>query len=429
MPGGQLVAGAGAHGSVNATPGQIPGILAARADFPLLARPMNGRPLAFLDSAASAQKPRVVLDSLRDFYESEYANVHRGVYLLSAQATDRYEAAREVVRRFLNARCTEEIVFARGATEAINLVAGSLGRSGRLAPDDEIVLTVLEHHSNIVPWQLMRDSTGVRVRAAAADAAGNIDVDAVFREVGDRTRLIAFSHVSNTTGTVLPAREICHRARARGILTLVDGCQAVPHAPVDVQELACDFYTFSGHKLYGPSGIGALYGRHDLLTALPPWQGGGSMIEEVTFERTTYAPPPARYEAGTPNIAGAVGLAAAIGYVQSLGIDAIRRHEDRILQYGVDRLQAADGVRLIGTPRQRAGSISFVFDGVHPHDVGTVLDQEGVAVRVGHHCAQPAMRHFGVPATIRASLGVYTHGADLDALVAGLGRAKELFLP
>ncbi len=414
---------------MNATAGPLPEILAARADFPILARPMHGRPLAFLDSAASAQKPRVVLDSLRDFYESEYANVHRGVYRLSAQATDRYEAAREVMRRFLNAHRSEEIVFARGATEAINLVAGSLGRSGRLEPDDEIVLTVLEHHSNIVPWQLMREATGIRIRAAAADAEGNVDVDAVFREVGDRTRMIAFSHVSNTTGTVLPAREICHRARARGILTLVDGCQAVPHAAVDVRDLACDFYTFSGHKLYGPSGIGVLYGRYDLLASLPPWQGGGSMIEEVTFGRTTYAPPPARYEAGTPNIAGAVGLAAAVDYVQSLGSDAIRQHEERILQYGVDRLQAVDGVRLIGTPRERAGSISFVFDGVHPHDVGTVLDREGVAVRVGHHCAQPAMRHFGVPATIRASLGVYTHGADLDALTEGLGRVKELFLP
>lgn len=412
---------------MNAPAGQNPEILAARADFPLLARPMHGRPLAFLDSAASAQKPRAVLDGLRDFYESEYANVHRGVYLLSAQATDRYEAARETVRRFLNAGRPEEIVFTRGATEAINLVAETLGRSGRLEPDDEIVLTVLEHHSNIVPWQLMRDATGVRIHAAAADQDGNVDVEAIFREVTDRTRLIAFSHVSNTTGTVLPAREICHRARERGILTLIDGCQAVPHAAVDVQDLACDFYTFSGHKLYGPSGIGALYGRLDLLTSLPPWQGGGSMIEEVTFERTTYAPPPARYEAGTPNIAGAVGLAAAIDYVQRFGSENIQRHESAVLQYGVDRLQAFDSVRLIGTPRHRAGSISFVMDDVHPHDVGTVLDREGVAVRVGHHCAQPAMRHFDVPATIRASLGIYTHASDFDALVEGLGKAKELF--
>ena len=414
---------------MNAPAGQNPEILAARADFPLLARPMHGRPLAFLDSAASAQKPRVVLDSLRDFYESEYANVHRGVYLLSAQATDRYEAARETVRRFLNASRPEEIVFTRGATEAINLVAESLGRSDRFEPDDEIVLTVLEHHSNIVPWQLMRDATGVRIRAAAADAAGNVDADAVFREVSDRTRLIAFSHVSNTTGTILPAREICHRARERGILTLVDGCQAVPHSAVDVQDLACDFYTFSGHKLYGPSGIGALYGRHDLLASLPPWQGGGSMIEEVTFERTTYAPPPARYEAGTPNIAGAVGLAAAIDYVLRFGNEAIQRHEDAVLKYGVDRLDALDEVRLIGTPAARAGSISFVVDGVHPHDVGTVLDTEGVAVRVGHHCAQPAMRHFDVLATIRASLGIYTHVADFDALADGLGKVRELFRP
>lgn len=414
---------------MNAPAGQNPEILAARDDFPLLARPMNGRPLAFLDSAASAQKPRAVLDGLRDFYESEYANVHRGVYLLSAQATDRYEAARETVRRFLNAGRPEEIVFTRGATEAINLVAETLGRSGRLEPDDEIVLTVLEHHSNIVPWQLMRDATGVRIRAAAADQDGNVDVEAVFREVTDRTKLIAFSHVSNTTGTVLPAREICHRARERGILTLVDGCQAVPHAAVDVADLACDFYTFSGHKLYGPSGIGALYGRLDLLTSLPPWQGGGSMIEEVTFERTTYAPPPARYEAGTPNIAGAVGLAAAIDYVQRFGSENIQRHESAVLKYGVDRLQAVDGVRLIGTPRHRAGSISFVMDDVHPHDVGTVLDREGVAVRVGHHCAQPAMRHFDVLATIRASLGIYTHASDFDALVEGLGKVRELFQP
>ena len=412
---------------MNAPAGQNPEVLAARADFPILARPMHGRPLAFLDSAASAQKPRLVLDTLRNFYESEYANVHRGVYLLSAQATDRYEAARNAVQRFLNARRCEEIVFTRGATEAINLVAESLGRSGRLQPDDEIVLTVLEHHSNIVPWQFLRDATGIRIRAAVADAAGNLDIDAVFREVSDRTRLIAFSHVTNTTGTVLEARDICHRARERGILTLVDGCQAVPHAGVDVQDLACDFYAFSGHKMYGPSGIGALYARHDLLASLPPWQGGGSMVEEVTFERTTYAQVPARFEAGTPNIAGAVGLAAAVDYLERFGSDAIKTHEDAVLRFGVERLQAVEGVRLIGTPRNRIGSISFVVDGVHPHDVGTVLDQEGVAVRVGHHCAQPAMRHFDVPATIRASLGIYTHACDFKALVDGLAQVRELF--
>ncbi len=412
---------------MNAPAGQNPEVLAARADFPILARPMHGRPLAFLDSAASAQKPRLVLDTLRNFYESEYANVHRGVYLLSAQATDRYEAARTTVQRFLNARRCEEIVFTRGATEAINLVTESLGRSGRFQPDDEIVLTVLEHHSNIVPWQFLRDATGIRIRAAGADADGNVDVDAIFREVSDRTRLIAFAHVTNTTGTVLPAREICHRAREQGILTLVDGCQAVPHAGVDVQDLGCDFYAFSGHKMYGPSGIGALYARHDLLASLPPWQGGGSMIEEVTFERTTYAPVPARFEAGTPNIAGALGFAAAVDYLEHFGSDAIQAHEDAVLRFGVERLQAVEGVRLIGTPRKRTGSISFVVDGVHPHDVGTVLDREGVAVRVGHHCAQPAMRHFDVPATVRASLGIYTHASDFDALADGLAQVRELF--
>ncbi len=412
---------------MNAPSGPRPGVAGARADFPLLARPVHGRPLAFLDSAASAQKPRAVLDDLREFYESEYANVHRGVYLLSARSTERHEDARNVVRNLLNARQPEEIVFTRGATEAINLVAECLGRGDRIQSGDEIVLTVLEHHSNIVPWQMLRDATGARVRVATADSEGNLDADAVFREVSDRTRVIAFAHVANTTGTVLPAREICHRARERGILTLIDGCQAVPHTQVDVQDLACDFYTFSGHKLYGPSGIGALYGRHELLTALPPWQGGGDMIEEVTFERTTYAPPPARFEAGTPNIAGAVGLAAAIRYIEQFGMDAIRRHEEAVLRFGVKRLAETEGVRLVGTPRERAGAVSFVVDGVHPHDIGTVLDREGVAVRVGHHCAQPAMRHFDVVATVRASVGIYTHTSDFDALVEGLARAAEIF--
>ncbi len=400
---------------------------AMRRDFPILTEMMNGKPLTYLDSAASAQKPRAVLDVLRDFYAEDYANVHRGVYDLSARATQRYEEARETAKDFLGAEHAEEIVFLRGATEAINLVAAGLGRGGYLNSGDEVVLTVLEHHSNIVPWQLLRDSTGIMIRPALADADGNLDEEAIFAEVNDATRMIAFAHVANATGTVLPTRAIAQRARERGILTLVDGCQAVPHMPVDVRDLGCDFYTFSGHKLYGPSGIGVLYGRRELLRKMPPWQGGGEMIEEVTFERTTYAPPPARFEAGTPNIAGAIGLAAAIDYLQEIGLEAISAREEKVLMHGLRHLREVDGVRLVGEPKKRAGVISFVWEGVHPHDVGTVLDQEGVAVRVGHHCAQPAMRHFDVAATVRASAGVYTNEADFDALVDGLGRVREIF--
>lgn len=401
-------------------------VRAARRDFPLLARAADGRPLAFLDSAASAQKPRAVLDAVRSFYEEEYANVHRGVYELSARATERYEGARATAAAFLGAAGPEEIVFTRGATEAINLAAASLGRGGLLKEGDEVVLTVLEHHSNIVPWQMLRDAAGIRIRVARADADGNVDEDAVFAETGPATRMIAFAHVANTTGTVLPARAICRRAREAGILTLVDGCQAVPHAAVDVADLGCDFYVFSGHKLYGPTGTGVLYGRAELLRAMPPWQGGGEMIREVTFARTTYADPPARFEAGTPNIAGAVGLAAALDYVGALGLAAIARHEEEVLAHGLGLLRGAEGVRIVGEPERRAGAVSFVIDGVHPHDAGTVLDRAGVAVRVGHHCAQPAMEHFGVQATIRASVGLYNDESDFDALAEGLGQVREI---
>jgi len=397
-----------------------------RADFPILKESMGGKDLVFLDSAASAQKPRQVLDAMRHAYETSYANVHRGAYRLSARATDAFEAAREKTRAFVNAEKASEIIFTRNATEGINLVASSYGRAF-LERSDEVLITHMEHHSNIVPWQMLRDEIGIVLKVAPIDDHGNLIMGDFHELVSDRTRLIAVTHVSNALGTVVPVHEICQMARERGIATLIDGSQAAPHLPIDVQDIGCDFYVFTGHKLYGPSGIGVLYGRYDRLASMPPYQGGGEMIRTVTFDKTTYADPPHRFEAGTPNIVGAIGLGAAIDYVGAIGLDRIERAEAELLAYGMERLGAVPGVTLIGTAQRKTAVMSFTVEGVHAHDVGTILDSEGIAVRSGHHCAQPVMDRYGVAATARASLGIYNGADDVDSLVAGLGKVREIF--
>ena len=398
----------------------------ARADFPILSRTVHGKPLAFLDSGASAQKPRAVIDAIGRCYEAEYANIHRGVYELSAKSTEAYEGARARVQRFVNARSASEIVFTKGATEAINLVVTSWG-GAFLEEGDEVVLSVLEHHANIVPWQLLRQRTGIVLKMVPTDGQGAFPLDAYKALVGPRTKLVALTHVSNALGTVTPVDEIVRIAHEKGVLVLLDGAQGIVHCPVDVQALDVDFYCFSGHKLYGPSGIGVLYGKEALLAAMPPYQGGGDMIERVTFERTTFAPPPARFEAGTPPIAGAVGLHAAIDYVASFDPAAVAAHEHDLLTYATERLTAHNDIRLYGTASGKAAIISFTMEGVHPHDVGTILDRAGVAVRVGHHCAQPLMDHFGIAGTVRASFGLYNTRADADRLIDGLDEVREIF--
>ena len=397
-----------------------------RRDFPIFSRPVQGKRLVFLDSAASAQKPRSVLDTERHVYEAEYANVHRGVYWLSQRATEAYEGAREKVRDFLNAAETREIVFLRGATEGINLVAQTYGRRF-LGPGDEVVVTQVEHHSNIVPWQMLREEKGIILKVAPVDESGELNLEAFERLLGPRTKLVSIAHVANALGSVMPVEEVIRLAKARGIAVLLDGCQAVPHMPVDVRGLDCDFYVFSGHKLYGPTGIGVLYGKAHLLQSMPPWQGGGDMIRSVTFEQTEYNELPWKFEAGTPNIAGTIGLGAAIDYVRSIGYEAIQVQEREILAYAVRELAKINSLRLIGQPRHRSGVISFALGGVHPHDVGTILDHDGICVRAGHHCAQPTMDRFGVPATVRASFGIYNDRDDVDALVAGLRKVQEVF--
>jgi len=397
-----------------------------RKDFPILSRRVRGRPLIYLDNAATSQKPRPVIDAVSRFYGSENANIHRGVHYLSEQATVAYDAVRERVARFLNAASPGEIVFTRGTTEAINLVAQSWGRS-TLRPGDEILITGMEHHSNIVPWQLVAGQTGATVRAVPITDVGELDLEAFDRLLGDRTRVLAVVHVSNALGTVNPVRDLVARARDRGIVTLVDGAQSAPHLPVDVQAIGCDFYAFSGHKVFGPTGVGALYGRAALLERMPPWQGGGDMIETVTLEHTTFAPPPARFEAGTPAIAEVIGLGAALDYVGSVGQAAIRAWEEELLAYATERFQGLDGVRLIGTAREKASVLAFVVEGVHPHDVGAVLDDDGIAIRAGHHCAQPVMRRFGVPATARASFAFYNTREEVDALVRAVCRVRTVF--
>ncbi len=407
-----------------------------REDFPILARQIHGRPLVYLDNAASTQKPRAVIDAISECYDGYYANVERGVHTLSQLSTEAREGARETVRRFLSAGHADEIVFVRGTTEAVNLVAMSWGRGeqgGRanVGPGDEILITELEHHSNLVPWQSLCLERGATLRVAPIDDRGEVILEELERLLSDRTRLVAVAHVSNALGTVNPIREIAGMAHRQGALVFVDGAQGVPHAQVDVQDLGCDFYAFSGHKIYGPSGIGVLYGRKELLDAMPPWQTGGGMVHVVTFEKTTWAPAPHRFEAGTPFIEGAIGLAAAIDYIQGIGegigLPAIAAWEAELLRHATERLAEIPGLRLIGTAPHKAAVVSFVMEGIHPHDIGTILDRDGVAVRAGHHCAQPVMARFGVPATTRASFGLYNRHEDVDVLVTGLLRAREIF--
>jgi cysteine desulfurase/selenocysteine lyase len=397
-----------------------------RSEFPILARQINSKPLVYLDSAASSQRPLTVLRAIELYETTMHANVHRGVHTLSQTATEAFENAREIVRRFLNARSTREIVFVRGTTEAINLVANSWGRS-HVGPGDEILITYLEHHANIVPWQMLCAATGAQLRAAPVKPNGELDFEAFRKLLSARTRLVAVAHVSNALGTILPVQEIVHLAHARGVPVLLDGAQAVPHQTVDVQAIDCDFYAFSGHKVYGPTGIGALYARESLLAAMPPWQGGGDMILSVGIESSTYNELPWRFEAGTPNISGAVGLGAALEYVESLGRTAIAAHEHTLLELATERLSALPRLKLIGTASAKAAVVSFVMDGVHPHDIGTILDSEGIAIRTGHHCAMPIMEAFGLAATARASFGCYNNAEDVDRLVEGLQKVRKLF--
>jgi cysteine desulfurase / selenocysteine lyase len=397
-----------------------------RRDFPILERMVNGRPLVYLDSAASSQRPLPVLQAVERYETHSHANVHRGVHALSQAATEAYEGARERIRRFINARSTREIIFTRGTTEGINLVAQSYARP-RFGPGDEILITGLEHHANIVPWQMVRDQTGCTLKVAPINRRGEVELDRFLELLSPRTRLVAIAHVSNALGTVLPVKRIIEAAHARGAVVLVDGAQAVPHSSVDVRALGCDFYTFSGHKVYGPTGIGILYGREELLAAMPPWQGGGDMILTVSFEKTTYNELPWKFEAGTPNISGAVGLAAAMDYVESLGVENIAAHEQRLLQHATRELERIPGIEIIGTAHHKAAVLSFTMEGVHPHDLGTILDAEGVAVRTGHHCAMPVMTFFDIPATARASFGCYNTEGDVTALVAALRKAREVF--
>ena len=397
-----------------------------RADFPLLQRSVRGQPLAYLDNAATTQKPQAVIDAEVAYYREINANIHRGVHWLSEQATAAHEGARERVQRFVNAREAAEIIFVRGTTEAINLVAQSYGRAN-LGPGDEILITGLEHHSNIVPWQMVCAQTGAVLRVAHIDDTGTVRMDEFRRLLGGRTRLVSVSQVSNALGTINPLREMIDLAHAQGAPVLVDGAQGVAHMPVDVQALGCDFYAFSGHKLYAPTGIGVLYGRRALLEAMPPWQGGGDMIRTVSFEGSTWNDLPFKFEAGTPHIAGAIGLGAAIDYLGQVGLEAVAAYEHELLVYGTALLQEIPGLRLVGTAAHKAGILSFVIDGLHAHDIGTVLDTEGVAIRAGHHCAMPVMDHFGVPATARASLAFYNTREDMDRLAQALRRAVEMF--
>ena len=399
---------------------------AIRRDFPILSVPMHGRPLVYLDSAASSQKPRAVLDAERAFYETTNANIHRGVYALSAEATRRYDAARAAVAAYLDAAHPHEVIFTRGTTEGINLVAQSWARP-RLRAGDEILITEMEHHSNIVPWQLVAEATGAVLKAAPVTDAGELDLDAFERLLTGRTRVVAVGHVSNALGTINPVRRIAELAHGAGAVLVVDGAQAAPHLPLSVRELDADFYACSSHKMLGPTGVGALYGREELLDSMPPYQGGGDMISTVTIAKSTWAPLPAKFEAGTPNIAGAVGLGAAVEYIEKIGRDRIAEHEHQLLALATDRVTAVPGLRIIGTAPLKASVLSFVMEGVHPHDIGTVLDSEGVCIRAGHHCAQPLMKRLDVPATARASFALYNQESDVDALVGALQQTRRLF--
>jgi cysteine desulfurase / selenocysteine lyase len=397
-----------------------------RADFPILDQRVNGKPLVYLDNAATSQKPRAVIDAITRYYEMDNANIHRGVHALSQRATQEYEATRETVRRFLNADRAGEIVFVRGATEAINLVSQTYGRT-YVQQGDEVLITAMEHHSNIVPWQILCEEKHARLRVAPINDDGELILDELARLLGPRTRIVSIAHVSNALGTIVPLRQVIDLAHRQNAVVLVDGAQAAPHFAVDVQDLDCDFYVFSGHKVYGPTGIGVLYGKFHLLNAMPPYQAGGEMISSVTFEKTTYNKVPHKFEAGTPNISGTIGLGAAIGYVNHLGLDAIAAHEQDLLGYASVSVSAIPGIRLIGTAKERAGVVSFVMEGIHPHDIGTILDQQGIAIRAGHHCAQPVMERFGIPATARASFGLYSTREEVDALAKGIEKVREVF--
>ena len=397
-----------------------------RADFPILRQKVGGHQLVYLDSAATSQKPKAVIDAIVQYYERDNANIHRGVHHLSQRATEEFEAARKSVQIFLHAAQASEIVFVRSATEAINLVAQTYGRV-HVGQGDEVLITAMEHHSNIVPWQMLCEEKRAKLRVAPINDQGELILEEFERLLNPRTKLVAVSHVSNALGTINPVATIIRMAHAKNIPVLVDGAQAAPHLAVNVQELDCDFYVFSGHKTYGPTGIGALYGKLVLLEAMPPYQGGGDMISSVTFEKTTYNKVPHKFEAGTPDMSGAVGLRAALEYMDHLGMDNISAHEHELLTYATETVSAIPGVRLIGTAKEKAGVLSFVIDGVHPHDIGTILDQEGIAIRTGHHCAQPVMERFGIDATARASFGVYNTKEEIDALVRGIQRVQEVF--
>jgi len=397
-----------------------------RRDFPILAQSINGKPLIYLDNAASSQKPHVVIDTLTRYYREDHANIHRAVHALSVRATEAYEAARVQVQRFVGAERSEEIVFVRGATEGINLIAQTYGRS-LLRQGDEIVITTMEHHSNIVPWQILCEQTGAVLRVAPINDDGELMLDEYEKLLGSRTKLVSITHVSNALGTINPLRRIVALAHDRGIGVVVDGAQAVPHMKVDVRGLDCEFYTFSSHKMFGPTGVGAVYGKHHLLEAMPPYQGGGEMIKSVTFEKTIYNDVPHKFEAGTPNIAGVIGFAAATSYLEEIGFDRIAAYENELLSYATEMLSKIPEVRLIGTASEKAAVLSFVVDGVHAHDIGTILDSEGIAVRTGHHCAQPVMDRFAVPATARASIAFYNTHAEIDAMVAALRNVIRVF--
>jgi cysteine desulfurase/selenocysteine lyase len=401
-------------------------VVRIRNDFPILSQRVHGHRLVYLDNANTTQKPEAVIDAMDHYYRADNANIHRSTHLLSERATRAYEAARSRVQKLVNARESREVVFTRGCTEAINLVAHSWGRTN-LRPGDEVLLTWMEHHSNIVPWQLVAEQTGAKLRVVPITDAGELDMAAYEAALRGPVKIAAVIHVSNALGTINQVREMIALAHARGIPVLVDGAQAIPHLPVDVQQLDCDFYAFSAHKMYGPTGIGALYGKAALLEKMPPYQGGGDMIASVTFEKTTYNVLPYRFEAGTPNIAGVVGFGAAVDYLRAIPVEAIVRHEHDLLEYATTRLDAVPGVRIIGRAREKAGVVSFVMDNVHPHDIGTILDREGIAIRTGQHCTQPVMDRFCIPATARASFGIYNTRDDIDALAAGLEAVREVF--
>jgi cysteine desulfurase/selenocysteine lyase len=397
-----------------------------RADFPILEQRVNGYPLVYLDNGATSQKPRSVIDAIVNYYTTENSNVHRGVHTLSQQATEDYEGARAKIRRFINAGDDREIIFTRNTTEGINLVAHSYARQN-VGPGDDIIVSNMEHHSNIVPWQMVCEEKGANLRVVPIDDTGELVMDEYEKMLSPRTKLVSITHVSNALGTILPAAEIVRMAHDHGAPVLLDGAQAVPHMPVDMQELDCDFYVFSGHKLFGPTGIGILYGKAEYLEAMPPFMGGGDMIKSVTFEKTIYNDLPYKFEAGTPDIAGAIGLGAAVDYVTNLGFESITAHEDELLRYCTQALSSIAGVKLVGTAPHKAGILSFVMDKAHPHDIGTILDEQGIAVRTGHHCAQPVMQRFQIPATARASLAFYNTKEDIDALVKGIDRVLEVF--